>query len=252
MSYHFGPQVITNGLEFYYDAGAANGYNSTTNSLRNLANGAISGSNLLNYSASLSSSGVNVDPRNGGCLYVPSSLTYALLMERYVRSDYISDKTDMTIGVWFYCSGSFPTGTTNGTIFYSLGNGNQIIFSTSNVGLRPFSTTFQTYYNSGGTITINTGTNNAWAPNAWSYWAASISGGQNAQFFGNGTFTSGTPLGTPSSITTQLRINEDSYPLYMFQNFVGYIGPISIYNRALSQSEMFYNYNRMKQRFNNF
>lgn len=248
-SYHFGPQMITDGLEFYYDVGNLYGYDPTSNSLLNLANGAISGSSLLRYSASINPS-VTINPRNGGCLYAASSLSEVLTVNKYVRSDYISNKTNLTLAAWFYCSGSF-NGVNNGNIFYSLGNGNQILLGTANVGLRPYSAQVNTYFNSSAFSIINTGTSNTWAPNIWNYWAVTISEGTTTSFFGNGRYVSATPI-SPSSITSVSYLIEDSYPFRLFTTFVGFIGPVAIYNRALSQSELLYNYNRIKQRFNNF
>lgn len=271
-----GAGTVTNGLDYYFDAGNLRCYDPNTTisvpytPITNIAKGGgnpyVSGGFVIaNSSSTALSYDTLYDPSFGGCLFVSRSgvattaqaTTPAIVMQRdgattptafklptlfYQR--YLAGKSELTLGIWFKRISS------NGTMFQMT-----TTFSDS----QPFSV-----WVAGDTLAFR-----FWqASNSWGIGSTPL--GVNGRWnyytivFNNGVitgYTNGTP-GTPVTLTGGYSI---IFPSAAVQNalfqiggsngspnkgaMIGYLGPAQIYSRALTQQEILQNYHTMKNRF---
>lgn len=261
-----GAGIITNGLDFYYDPGNINSLLNpnftTTTPINNLRLGGYSSSlNPTTYvpgSGSIISSSTiltEFDPRNGGTIYISSSAApsagAANIIQKGIATNYFSNRTQFTLGIWFQNLNTDFSAGGYGTLFHSLGTQAKYsqfqMWVNSNEGLSfnysiPDSTTLAGSINS----------NSPLIKNIWHYYVLTFNNGNIRAYTDNLSPTSST--GTQSYIkyiSTSLLNN------FLFAgksapnkgNMLGYMGPVQIYGRALTQQEVLQNYHTMKGRF---
>jgi len=183
--------------------------------------------------------GTTFDSANGGRFYFDGSNDYI----EYTNASTANVTGDMTIMAWVYPTG-FP-------------GGQNCICTWANVYSNDIEFTFHlnlssTYirFNAGtkGNYTKDTTTSlNEWVQVAVTY-DASVG---DAEFFKNGS-----SVGSITSYATGNRYDATLNPSQRFsvsrsnaQWWMGYIGPIMIYDRILSSSEIERSYNALKNRF---
>jgi len=214
--------IIKNGLVFNMDAAnrASTIPSSATTKTFNTIDTAVSGSFI------------------NGTEYDSSTITPSYVLDG--TTDYIdigtisslNANTNFSISLW--CNESVRRYT--GTIFSSgTGTGNLISVSSRN-----------------GTISIFVGNSgyksiNLVSLNVWHHVVLTVDNTTAKVYINNGSPTTETVGSTSSVSGTLAKIGELSF--LSGYNFDGNIGPIHIYNRTLSASEVLHNYNALKSRF---
>jgi hypothetical protein len=265
MSYHFGPQIIPQGLVFYYDPGNPESFNPNPGfsaSIYNIGPGYISGSTKTNYSGSINYSLPNTASfsfEQNKSLYLPSSSysgsgansVYTYLIEDGMKQNIIAGATDLTISIWFK-SINPGTGGRLGLLFGAVNqpsSDNQVVIFVGPNSVGSFISGSNT---STGTRVPSSPTN-SYTKDQWGNAVLTISSLVCTMYCNGRGGTPETltgPLPTADTDYKQIRIGG-SWAGPNVATFQGYIGPIAIYNRGLSASEVAYNYSRMKQRFAN-
>jgi len=225
MAFSYSPKIVTNGLVLYLDAANSRSYTSGSTAWRDLSTAQLSGS-LIN--------GPGFSTDNGG------AITFDAVND-YVQ---ISDNANLrssngTYSVWFNCTGVASGSSTNSSVLFKAdivgsNNGYIILAQASQVVVSIKDAT--TGYTLGGYS--NTGWTNATLVN---------SSGTSFSFYLNGRLRA-TQATSPVTITSEpmrLGIGLDTF----WANFQGSISNVSIYNRALSATEVQQNYNSLKSRF---
>ena len=233
MGLNHGTNIVKDGLVFYVDAANSRSYpgsGTTVTDLKGTSNGTMSGDTSFN------SSNFGVFNFDGTDDYISTSL---------IQSGTI------TVSCWFYTNDAstqmafFGAGTTNPYQIRNFGleSGEYAVFvytkdlSPNSRGIRHNSTE--------GSISYNTG--------QWTHFVGIIekvtSTNANYYLYENGVL--------------KLQVNDGyreqtTYPFFLgamnnfgtaTQDFNGQIGPIQMYNRALSAQEVKQNYNALKSRF---
>jgi len=227
-----GGNVITDGLVFYTDAGNTKSYISGSTTWADLSRGEYN-TILIN--------GPTFNFENGG------SIVFDGVNDRISKTGSINTGQNFTVNAWIY-----PTNTTtqraiigNGYT-YSLRRG--WLFAISSYGPAP--STF--FLSIGSDKAYRVASGNSLSLNTWQYVTATVtSGGGTITLYVNGV-----PPGTyVSSLSTDtILYNGTEFNIGMRASndpryYLGRIAQTSIYNRALSSSEVLQNYNATRARF---
>jgi hypothetical protein len=222
MAVNYSPKVITDGLVFYLDAANTKSYPGSGTTWVDLSKSGINGT-LTN--------GPTFNSGNGGSIVFDGT-------NDYTQTNYNPALTDFTVQVWFKTPDS-TNGASARILDKNFSNGFYLgknYLGTANswgCGIRETTAPYGRY------ITLTDG--------QWNF-IASIRSGTTNTIYGNGitNTTSGTVSSTALS-TDNMRIgmefNTISAP------FKGNIAQVSIYNRALTATEVLQNYNATKGRY---
>ena len=217
----FGPDVVTDGLISYLDAGNPSSYPGSGTNWTNI-NGSSFNGTLTN--------GPTYNSSNLGNIVFDGSNDFV----SFVGSTTV---TTATFLMWIYRNG--PQNNYSG-LFYSRGT------SVSGIGF--YSTTNNlsyTWNNAPNTYNFNSG---LLVPNLqWSMCAVSVSASNAVLYVGssNGLLSSTNNISHSSSIINFLRIASDAF----WSPFKGSVSNAMFYNRALSQTEIKQNFDAMKGRY---
>jgi hypothetical protein len=218
----FGPEIVTNGLVLYLDAGNPLSYPGTGTSWFDITGNGNTGT-LTN--------GPTFNSDNGGSIVFDGT-------NDYVQTNYDAALTDFTACVWFKVPDSTNVGSAR-ILDKSFINGFYLgknYLGTANSwggGIMESSPPYGRY------ITLTDG--------QWNYMSFIRSGTTNT-IYGNGITNtiSGTVSSTPLN-TSNMRIGVEFS--IISGPFKGDISQVYIYDRALSASEVLQNYNAIKSRY---
>jgi hypothetical protein len=225
MSYSNGPRIVNDGLVLYLDAGNSKSYPGTGTIWNDLSGNNNNGTltNAPTFSSANKGSivfdGTN-DYVDCGTGLSSSSLTISL----WVKFNSLSNQVLITKGNWDTNAASYSITYYNNQIRTDMFESDSIYGTTT----YSFVPTLNIWYN----LIFASNTNN-------STWTEYI----NAS---NVTFTSSNTYRTPRSGSYSVNIGRNTNGNYPFN---GNISQVSIYNRALSSSEVSQNYNATKGRF---
>ena len=223
MAAGFNPKIVTNGLVFHLDAANIKSYPKTGTSCND-----ISGQG---YTATLVN-GIEYENSNLGVFSINN-----LLEEIHISTNFNLALGDFTASAWFRRLGSPNIFDSERIVDKSLAQGFWLGRSGTNTnlwggGVRENASPFGRY------ITLNSGD--------WHYLVSRRSGTTHT-IFGDGI--TNTATGTVSNTalnTVSLRLGADGRA---GSNFNGNIAMVSVYNRALSDSEILQNFNATRGRF---
>jgi len=220
MSYNNGPKIVTAGLVLCLDAGNNKSYPSGGTAWNDLSGNNNNGT-LVN--------GVGYSASNGGALSFDG-------VDDAISLSNITPTSGASFSAWIYINGS---NSNYGTIFANwsdVGGGKAYWIGT----LNNQSTTIQVYFNGSFIIDITSLPLNTWMLLTISHTGSICKGYINAieRFSLSSTLTTST-----NNTSIGYDITRTNYP------FKGNITQASIYNRALSASEILQNYNANKGRF---
>jgi len=232
MGAYVGPDIVEDGLVFYIDAANPRSYPRS---------GTIVDSMIGNESGSLdgttySTDGVGSFNFDG----TDDNIDFGIISE-------INGLTSFSFNTWL----TIPSQTAGDSIAF----GNRDSFSTYkgiafSTQPNPSTSTIYFYFKS------NTGSGGEWIAippasyiaNAWNNFAITYDGSTLTAIVNNGTpITDNQPSKTLQS-TANFRMGKDGWNSNLYE---GNIGPMQIYNRALSSQEVKQNYNALKGRFIN-
>lgn len=223
MSAGFNPKIVTNGLVLHLDAANIKSYPKTGTSCND-----ISGQG---YTATFVNN-IAYENSNLGFFSINN-----LDEEPSITTNFILALQDFTASVWFRRVGSFNIFDSERIVDKSLAQGFWLGRSGTNSnlwggGVRESTSPFGRY------ITLNSGD--------WHYLVSRRSGTTHT-IFGDGitNTTTGTVSNTALS-TASLRLGADGRGTSVFN---GNIAMVSVYNRALSDSEILQNFNATRGRF---
>jgi hypothetical protein len=218
MAYNFSPKIVTDGLVLYLDAANTKSYVSGSTTWNDISRGGNNGT-LTN--------GPTFNTLNGG------SIVFDTLNS--VTTNYTSTLTDFTVCVWFK-----PTDSTNIAAArildknyisgFWVGKNTSGVVNSWGGGVRESAPPYGRY------ITL--------LDTQWNFIVSTRSGTTHT-IYGNGI--TNTSSGTVSS--TALDATTLTIAAGATQTFKGNIANVSIYNRALSASEVLQNYNATRGRF---
>jgi len=226
-----GPNIVKDGLVFNIDAANPKSYPGSGTVVDNMT-GSISGSlNGTTYSTDAVGS-FNFDG-------IDDDIDFGIISE-------INGLTSFSFNIWL----TIPSQTAGDSIAF----GNRDSFSTYkgiafSTQPNPSTSTIYFYFKS------NTGSGGEWIAippasyiaNAWNNFAITYDGSTLTAIVNNGTpITDNQPSKTLQS-TANFRMGKDGWNSNLYE---GNIGPMQIYNRALSQAEVTQNYKALKPRFN--
>ena len=228
MSFHYSPKIVTDGLVLYLDAANTRSYVSGSTTWNDISRGGNNGT-LIN--------GPTFNPGNGGSIVFDGTNDYV----NTVTATFLginSTSTPFTISVWFKTSGV--------TEYYLFDNYN----GSNNISLRVDTGVLEVYMAASISGVINgvrfgSGYNN----NVWHNFTITWNGSNLLTAYadsiniGNNTTT----LSGSFESNVAFRIGNRPSPPGPF--FVGDISQVSVYNRALSSTEIQQNYNTTKTRF---
>ena len=224
------PSIVTSGLVALLDASFTTSYSKGGTGWRDLSD-TQSTATLIN--------GVSYLTNNNGSLsYSSSSLQYAELPD-------LGNLSNFTVSCWFKLS-TLPTTSGAAAVVANVYNGSNLNFS---VGLNnsPFSSNI-----CGGFFNGAWRTTSGFTPATGSWYSVDVTynGSQIIQYLNGAEQSTLTYSGTAQSSGLGIRIGRrwDSSPSSV--DFInGEIPFVSIYNRALSSSEILSNYNSIKSRY---
>ena len=228
---YYGGPIVTNGLIFAVDG----------SNLVSYENGSATAYSLTGSNGGTLTNGVSFSDENGGVLYFDGSNDYIEFTDNYIGTELaISSAQDYTLEAWIKVETSSGTTTSAATIVgqtSSTGYGFQVGESGGkprmNYGARStsnfYSSTFE--YNEWIHVTL------VKLPNA------------GCRSFLNGELdvTYGSDLRISSPSDGALRLGNASNRVTGYYD--GAIGPVRIYNRALTDDEVLQNFNAQKSRF---
>lgn len=218
--------IIKKGLVFNMDAANRGSYVPNATLSHNTINPLISGS----------LSGVTFTPSTGSGVWSFDGV------DDYIdcgNGDSINITGALTVSAWIN-----PHTSVNGNFSFVSKAGD---YPNSNYILRGYSTGARFFLN-GTTHSGNTAS--SFVAGQWVNLIGIFRPGQSVDLYWNGSLSNGattsTSTTTISTITNPLLIGSNSDQSYIFD---GDIGLVQIYNRALSASEVLFNYNGLKSRF---
>jgi hypothetical protein len=220
-------RVVQSGLVLNLDAGASTSYPGSGTTWTNLISGGVNGT-LTN--------GPTYSSANGGSIVFNGST-------HYVSTPAINLTTAGTLSVWFYKTG---TGTPDAAnvidIFSNVSSGGDTGWA---FGLNTSTNKIDFYLANNGSYGVENFSNQTISNNTW-YNAVGTYNGSNKTIYINGlqdsTFASSVNGNSPTTWGIGAR-NTGA------RNFQGNIPQASIYNRALSASEVSQNFNALRGRF---
>ena len=228
MAFNYSPRVITDGLVLYLDAANTRSYPGVGTTWTDISRSGINGT-LTN--------GPTFNSENGGSIVFDGSNNYCSIPAIDVGKNF-------TVGIWFR-----PNATGRKLLFansYTYAANKGFLFDIGNAGTDIFlslGNDQQFRVSSAGYISAN----------VWTYANATFDG-TTIKLYINGTET--TYTATSGTIAT---ISYDTNPAFLgrwlnggtstFDFFAGRISNVSLYNRALTSTEIRQNYNATKTRF---
>jgi hypothetical protein len=229
MAFNYSPRVVTDGLVLYLDAANQYSYVSGSTSWNDISRGGNNGT-LVN--------GPTYSSANGGSIVFDGTNDYSDIN----NSSLPSGSGSHTLSTWIFKQGD---NTSNGWVSlatWGTNNNNQkrmiFVSSQSSLGNKIYTGFYNNDYNWGTGIT-----NNVWTHLSW------IFDGSTEAIYLNGVLYG---IHAVSSVNTVLGVNH-SIGGYFDGTFISYyngrISNFSIYNRALSATEVLQNYNATKTRF---
>ena len=220
MAYAFGaPSIVQDGLVFYIDAANKDSYPGSGTTVSSISN--PTGSNI----GTMQQSGM-FGSNNAGVFAFDSTDDYITVPD----SAAMRFNNNVTLSAWIY-----PTTTDSyRNILNKRGTGQQYSFFLINDNRLDFDDGSSHIYT---TATIS--------PNVWTNVVASVSAG-SLDFYINGKLDSSGQSANPTEDTNITYIGRKFNGTNIF---AGEMGPIMIYHRGLSASEVAQNYNALKGRF---
>ena len=216
MAFHYSPKIVTEGLVLYLDAGNVKSYP--------LSGTAWSDISKQENNATLYS-GPTYDSSNGGSVVFDGTDDYCL------AGPGLAITGNLTVTAWVR-----PT---------SFANQGNIVSKSSNLGYRM-------RFQSNGTFWMYSNTNTITSPSAYTinnwFHTVGVFSSTGLRMYINGSLvqSNGTPF-TPSSYgVSSFIVGGNSTTQELFQ---GRIANVSVYNRALNQTEITQNFNAQKTRF---
>jgi hypothetical protein len=221
MALHHNPRIVTDGLLVGIDPGDINSYPGQGTSASSLVGGyTATMANQLQYEDR--NSGVFLSDGTGDSLIIPHSTDFNLTtvtLEAFIWWDQHKNYGSLLVkgpgGSGQLFNYSFFFYETN--IRFGIGNGSSYVYVTINVTDLPIST----WHHIVGTYDLS----------AMKFYLNGALKVQSSQNF------------TPNQNTDDLQVLQSLY------NLDGYLGPVRLYNRALTASEVLQNYNATKTRF---
>ena len=208
-------EIVTSGLTLLFDAGFTPSYPKSGTSWTDLS---FSGNNATLYS------GPTYNSSNGGSVVFDGTDDYCL------AGPGLAITGNLTVTAWVR-----PT---------SFANQGNIVSKTANLGYRMRFQSTGTFwmYSNGNTITSPS----AYTINNW-FHTVGVFSSTGLRMYINGSIvqSNGTPF-TPSYAASSFIVGGNSTTQELFQ---GRIANVSVYNRALSTTEVLQNYNAQKARF---
>ncbi len=228
MAFNYSPKIVTNGLVLYLDAANTRSYVSGSTTWADLSRSGVNGT-LVN--------GPTFNSANGGSVVFDGSNNYCSIPAIDVGKNF-------TVGIWFR-----PNATGRKLLFsnsYTYAANKGFLFNIGNAGTDIFlsiGNDQQVKVSSTGYISANT----------WTYANATFDG-TTIKLYINGNETTYTL--TSGTIAT---IVYDTNPAFLgrwlnggtstIDFFAGRISNVSLYNRALTSTEILQNYNATKGRY---
>ena len=216
MAFHYSPKIVTEGLVLYLDAGNVKSYP--------LSGTAWSDISKQENNATLYS-GPTYDSSNGGSIVFDGTDDYCL------AGTGLAITGNLTVTAWVRPS--------------SFTNQGNIVSKSSNLGYRM-------RFQSNGTFWMYSNTNTITSPSTYTinnwFHTVGVFSSTGLRMYINGSLvqSNGTPF-TPSSYgVSSFIVGGNSTTQELFQ---GRIANVSVYNRALSTTEVLQNYNAQKARF---
>jgi hypothetical protein len=226
--------IVTNGLVLNLDAAKRDSYPGSGTSWRDIVSNTVTGS-LIN--------GPTFNSNNGG------GIVFDGTDDRVSQTTAINAGDNFTVGAWVY-----PTamGVTRRAVI-----GNSYNYSTRRgwffcVGGGGVSNAFFLSIGSDNAYKITPA--DTLSTNTWVYITATCqNGGSSIDLYKNGTLISGSFASLLTSGNISYDINQFNIGLRLVGGtadpYTGNIAQVSIYNRALTASEVLQNYNSLKSRF---
>ena len=231
MAYLAGPNIVTNGLVYVIDAGSTRSYPGTGTTVIDLAG---------NFNSEMEN-GVSIDNSNGGVFDFDGTDDYITTNNDFLSVTPISESTEYTLEAWIYVRTSGGTTTNSDCIIghdSDTGFGMQVGVSSSkpriNYGARStsnfYSSTFE--YNEWKQVVLSRKSSD---PNCFTYF--------------NGAFdvssTNDLDLISPSDGDVNIGGGGGRISGY----FDGLMGPVRVYNIALTAEQVLQNFIAQKSRF---
>jgi hypothetical protein len=231
MSFHYSPNLVTNGLVLCYDPANTKSFVSGSTTLFDLTSSKDDGS-LIN--------GPTFNSENGGSIVFDGT-------NDLVQGSGISNITSFTISIWFKMTGPGSTGGLTNTYYNSLfginsGNKRILVSTSANTGITEGRILVQmggsNYFSDTTGLTVTNSWNNVvytFSPNI-------------ATLYVNGNIQ--TTQSNPSVTFPDANIYLGAYnnPITAYA-MKGNISQTLVHNRALSTAEVLQNYNTTKTRF---
>ena len=215
MAFHYSPKIVTEGLVLYLDAGNVKSYP--------LSGTAWSDISKQENNATLYS-GPTYDSSNGGSIVFDGTDDFCL------AGSGLEITGNLTVTAWVR-----PT---------SFANQGNIVSKTANFGYRM-------RFQSDGTFWMYSNTNTITSPSAYTinnwFHTVGVFSSTGLRMYINGSLvqSNGTAF-TPSYAASSFIVGGNSTTQELFQ---GRIANVSVYNRALNQTEITQNFNAQKTRF---
>jgi hypothetical protein len=230
MSFNYSPKVVTNGLVLCLDAANQKSY--------------VSGSTLWNdltgnFNNGTLTNGPTFNSSNGGSIVFDGTNDYVLVNS---NASIPYSSSARTISIWFYTNSTTWADNVNNLFFYgagSTGNAFGIDFSTYP------SMEIYTWGGAGRDLTFST----TYSQVGWKNISITYNGLTTILIYENGTFTQTLTLSSACNTTLSSIYIGAVNPSVLAGYYDGNIAQVSIYNRALSSSEILQNYNATKTRF---
>ena len=219
MATHGGPNIVDDGLVFYVDPSNTDSWSGPNSNIVNSLIGSATGS---------------IDNDTSGSFGNNNSFTFDGVDDKIsIPPDPLATetRTAFTVSIW-----AKPTGSPSGALFI---NGNFY-----NFGMRFYSTLFDVYlYNL--QLTIRTSLSGLGLDNSnWNNIALVMDDSASPEI--EKIYVNGISKFSDTSARSYV---SNTNPLLIGSGFNGDIGPIKMYNRALSAQEVTQNYNALKGRF---
>jgi hypothetical protein len=225
------PNIITNGLILHVDPGFLPSYPRNGTYVRDLnhTTGWNFGGSTVSFDASTQSFAFSND---SNAKWIQSSQSFQLT----------SPTSGLTYDFWCYLVGTVGLP----SLFYDTGQGaNPFVWIYENGGYMCIQ------YSNGGIVApiVGTTVKDVWRNIVITFQYGSASESHLCSYI-NGTNVVDSALGTLALFPTVMSYKQiGDYGSAPGHNWAGYIGPVKIYNRILSQNEVTQNYNMIKGRF---
>jgi hypothetical protein len=225
MSINYNPRIVTDGLVLCLDAGNTKSYPGTGTTWTDLSGNGSTGT-LTN--------GPTYSSANGGSIVFDGSNDYVYGNPPYIPSQF----EPLTLSAWIYNAGQSG----NRGILGIVNPNSQPVGSSRMITIR---STGATYF-WGNSADFNP-SNFISEVNSWTYTVFTIDSEKRVTAYKNGIFNED---GIVSSLSNVVATSYDVGSRRFFgEYFNGNIAQVSIYNKALSESEVQQNFNALRGRF---